>query len=79
MIKLNIQYFGMIAEKTGMSEEILKSSSCTVKELLEELENKHAQIKGLTFKIAMNNKIVQENQTIENNSTIAIMPPFAGG
>jgi molybdopterin converting factor small subunit len=32
-----------------------------------------------TFKVALNNKLVNDNIEIAENSIIAFMPPFSGG
>lgn len=77
-MKLNIKYFGVIAEITQRQEEVLEFSKSSVNDLLSMLFDKYPEIKIKDFQVAMNNEIVSKNSVI-SEAEIALLPPFAGG
>jgi molybdopterin synthase sulfur carrier subunit len=77
---IQLKYFGAIAEETKSKEEEFPFMEMTLKQLMENLEQKYP-LKKLSFSIAVNQKIIRdkENYKLENNDIIALLPPFAGG
>lgn len=77
---LTVKYFGAIADKARNNEEEIPFSPISLKQLLNEVEQKH-QLRTLSFSVAVNQKMVQniENVIIKDNDVIALLPPFAGG
>ncbi|MCX2452271.1 MoaD/ThiS family protein [Pedobacter gandavensis] len=43
------------------------------------LEKAFPQISTMKYKLALNEKLVQNNTLISGNEVVAIMPPFSGG
>lgn len=80
-MKLVVKYFGMIAEAIGKHEETLDVSvqQFSVLNLTELLLKKYSNLKLMSFKIAVNQTIVAENEMINESDEIALLPPFAGG
>ena len=78
-MKLNIKYFGMIAEWVGSSERELEFSGTTVADLKSQLEGSYSELKGISFQVAINNQIASMDQVLNENDEVAVMPPFAGG
>ena len=76
--KLNIKYFGMVAEATGTSEETLYVSSRTVNELMQEMEQKYPKLKTVEYRIAQSARLLAPHSTLSESET-ALLPPFAGG
>ena len=77
----NIKYFGMIAEKLEKeSEEInisdLKAISNEVNKAILKL---HPALEGMSFTVAVNEKIAERWNEQEEIYSIAVLPPFAGG
>lgn len=77
-MKLNIKYFGLLAEVTHCSEEQIKFTGGEIKELLEIIYLKHPELKDKEFQIAQNNTITNDKAEI-SSTEIALLPPFAGG
>lgn len=77
---ITLKYFGAIAEKTKSNEEEIPFSQIFLKQLMDELEQKH-QLSTLSFRLAVNQKMVQniENIVLKDNDIVALLPPFAGG
>lgn len=77
-MKLNIKYFGMVAEATGTSEETLEVSSQTVNELMQEMERKYPKLKAVEYRIAQSEQLLTQQSPLSESET-ALLPPFAGG
>lgn len=77
-MKLNIKYFGLIAELTEISDEKVIFSGSTISDVLDILIIKYPKLKYKDFKVAMNQEIVS-NDSIVTNEDIALLPPFSGG
>lgn len=76
---LSVKYFGMIAEAIGTSEEQLEITEKSVLELDAFLKNKYAKLEFISYKFAVNQSLVDENELLKENDEIALLPPFAGG
>ena len=78
-MKINIKYFGMIAETTGKNEEALE-----VNEGISARELKARQIKTYqiadpeSVQLAVNHNLNTEVELKEGDE-VAFLPPFAGG
>jgi len=77
-MKLNIKYFGLLAEVTGCSQEVIAFSEASVSELLTVLFKKYPNLEDKDFQVAQNQKIVSKD-TILSEHEIALLPPFSGG
>lgn len=77
-MKLNIKYFGLLAEVTQRNEETLNFSKETVGELMAELFEKYPALKAKDFQVAHALEIA-EKETKITQSEIALLPPFSGG
>jgi len=47
--------------------------------LTEMLNKKFPQLADAKYVMAVNKKVVTENISLTNNSTVALLPPFSGG
>lgn len=77
-MQVNILIFGQIADITGTNNLTLENVNNT-EELLKKLEIEYPVLSNYKFAIAVDKKIVKENTALQNNSTIALLPPFSGG
>lgn len=77
-MKIEILFFGQLTDKTGCSSLQLENPG-SIELLKKQLFLKFPSLIKATFSIAVNNKLVQEDQMISEKSTIALMPPFSGG
>ena len=77
---LNIQYFGMIAEKIACeNEKINVEKSIRLSDLKIDLIKKYPILKNQNYQIAVNQELENDDFKIEADSDIALLPPFAGG
>ncbi len=80
-MKIKIKYFGMLAEAVGCQEDEVQisTSQVSVVELTEAIIQKHPKLNTMSFKVAVNQSVVDTNLIITENDEIALLPPFAGG
>ena len=77
-MKIEILFFGQLTDKTGCNTMQLGNPG-TIGQLKEKLFYQFPELKNAKFTIAINNRLIIEDQIILENSTIAFMPPFSGG
>lgn len=73
-------YFGLLAERRGLSQEFLTSAATTPAALYAELDAAHAL--GLSiqdFRAAVNDEFVSWDHPLAANDSIALLPPMSGG
>lgn len=79
-MKLEINYFGQLVELINTSKELIEvSDNCSVKELKDYLLKRHPLLQDKSYKIAVNQKIANDDTLLSVNNEIALLPPFAGG
>jgi molybdopterin synthase sulfur carrier subunit len=74
---MKVLLFGMIAEKAGATELSVEASSLA--HLKVELEKRIAGLDRMSYAIAVDRRITQEDVKLSGNEEIAVLPPFAGG
>lgn len=75
---INILAFGQIAEIAGSSE--LKSEGIdSTGNLRLHLETEFPLLKSVKYSIAVNRRLVHGNEKLNDNDTVALLPPFSGG
>lgn len=79
-MNINIKYFGLIAEITEMEEQTLDfEDKIPVSELIEIHENQFPKLMSVSYKIAVNQNLVDLTTEINQGDEVAFLPPFAGG
>ena len=78
MIQLKVKSFGKIAEIVG-DNVIISLENNTVGDLKNHLENTYIELEKFPFVIAIDRKIVSNDTVLNNDSEIALLPPFSGG
>lgn len=78
-MKLTINYFGMIVETVGSSKADFELHGKNVSDLKNELEYTFPELLGMSYQIAVNQKLVSSETMITEQDEIAVLPPFAGG
>ena len=78
-MKLNVKYFGMIAEWAGSENGQLDFSGTSVADLQSQIEQLIPGLSSASYQIAVNHVIVSDDAVITLGDEIAILPPFAGG
>lgn len=78
-MSITLQYFGILAEVTGISNESIELSGTREKVIRAVLE-KYPDLAELSFITAVNGKILHEdNAGIQEGDEIALIPPAPGG
>jgi molybdopterin synthase sulfur carrier subunit len=77
---LTVCYYGLLAERRGLSEERLSRSAETPARLYAELDQEHRL--GLAmkdFRVAVNDEFVAWDHPLRENDSVAFLPPMSGG
>lgn len=81
-MSLELHYFGWIAERTGVQgEELELGTAYSVAELRDRLMERYPALRGMSFRIACDRELVQ-NETgtlLSESAEIALLPAYAGG
>lgn len=77
---LRVQYFALLREQAGRSEETLTTPARTPAELYGELQARYGfTLPADMLKVAVNTEFGDWNQPLQNHDTIVFIPPVAGG
>ena len=74
---IKVKCFGVIAERLGFSEQVLKITETD--DLKCFFEKMYPQLINETYQISVNKKICNHLKESTKNIEIALLPPFAGG
>lgn len=77
-MEITCLFFGQLAEVTGKSSQKLAGITNT-DELKKSLQQQYPALEKLTFSIAVNKKMIQQNTTLQPEDEVALLPPFSGG
>ena len=77
---LTVKYFGVLTQYAKVNEEQISFVDSTLAQLLEIINHKY-QINQLTFRVAVNEKMVDdiEQYELKTNDVVALLPAFSGG
>ncbi|WP_293871554.1 MoaD/ThiS family protein [Flavobacterium sp.] len=80
-MEIIIKYFGIIADITSKTEEVIfiEDDCITLKLIQSKIEIKYPKILVINYSIAVNKKFLQNDILLKNKDIIAFLPPFAGG
>ena len=76
----HVCYFGLLAERRGLSEERVQHPVATAVELYASLDAAHRL--GLAtedFRLAVNDQFVPWKHPLQDGDRIALLPPMSGG
>jgi molybdopterin synthase sulfur carrier subunit len=77
-MSIEIIFFGQLIDKTGCSKVVIDNVG-TVDALNKAMQVQYPNLVNTKFVIALNNKIAFGNEVINENATLAFMPPYSGG
>jgi len=75
---VEIRFFGQLTDLTK-TEKVLIEDMRDTNIMINKIMEMYPALANATFKVALNNKLVNDNIEITENSIIAFMPPFSGG
>lgn len=78
-MNIRVKYYGMVAERIGKTEEVLRLHDHADSAYLKSILDSEYKLGDLSYKIAVNFKVNRNSMRIEENDEVAILPPFAGG
>jgi len=77
---LRVQYYAILREQAGRSEETLDTTAATPAELYDELRQRHPfQLNPAQLKVALNSDFSDWNTPLRHGDTVVFIPPVAGG
>ena len=77
---LRIQYYAILREQAGRSEETLDTTAATPAELYDELRRRHPfQLTAAQLKVALNSEFSDWHTPLRHGDTVVFIPPVAGG
>ena len=77
---VRIQYYAILREQAGRSEETVDTSAGTPAELYAELRQRHPfQLTAAHLKVALNSEFGDWQTPLKHGDTVVFIPPVAGG
>ncbi len=77
-MEVKVMLFGQLVDITGTGTLMVKNVRDT-NGVVQYLEGLYPSLKGSVYVVAVDKEIIQSNTGLENNMTVALLPPFAGG
>jgi len=79
-MQLKIQYYALMREQAGRSEETLETSAATPADLYAELAARHGfTLSREQLKVAVNSEFCDWSRKLAANDAVVFIPPVAGG
>jgi molybdenum cofactor guanylyltransferase len=79
-MKLKIQYFALMREQSGRSEETLETGASTPADLYEELKTRYGfSLPREQLKVAVNSEFASWSHRLTAGDAVVFIPPVAGG
>lgn len=73
---LKLKYFGRVAEVLGTEAEELELPVTEVSGVVKYFDSK---LNNTSFKVAVNQSLVEKGHQLNEYDEVALLPPFAGG
>lgn len=78
IMELKIQVFGNVGDIIGSNELIVKDVS-SKDDLVKTLNYQYPKLSGTKYVVAVNRKISSQNDSLDEHSEVALIPPYSGG
>jgi molybdopterin converting factor subunit 1 len=80
MKQIHVQYFAVLREQAGRSEESLQTSAATPADLYEEVKATHGfALPRAMLRVAVNDEFRDWTAPLANGDRVVFIPPVAGG
>ncbi len=77
---IQVRFFGQLAELTGKQEtEIVLPEQSTIQQVKEKIFQVYKGLEYKTYKVALNNTMVNDTDVLTKEAKIDFLPAFAGG
>jgi molybdopterin synthase sulfur carrier subunit len=77
-MEVKVLFFGVLTEVAGTNCRHYREVGSTG-DLKLRIEDDFPEIAHYTFRISLNNEIINDDHPLKNGDEVALMPPFAGG
>ena len=77
-MKINILLFGQLVDITG-TDTIVVENMVDTNALVNSLHRNFPALSHSKYLISVDKKIISANTLLEDNCTVALLPPFSGG
>jgi molybdopterin converting factor small subunit len=77
-MEISVLFFGVLAEVTGAHRKHYRGIQ-SFGDLRHRIEDDFPEIAHYNFRIAVNNKLMNEEPLLNQGDEVAYLPPFAGG
>lgn len=78
-MKVEVKYYAWIREEIGEKETLEFDEGATVREIVKKLREKHPDLAGENFLIAVNGMTVDLDTCLNEGDVVAVFPPAGGG
>lgn len=78
-MKVKLLFFGRLASIVTDYNEIELVDKSSAYNLKKQLLEKYPSLKKYTYRMAVNEELINEDILLHENDVVAFMPPFAGG
>jgi molybdopterin converting factor subunit 1 len=79
MASIRIEYFAILREHAGRSEEQIETTAETAAELFNELSHRYGFPEVGQVKVAINDEFGDWDTTLVDGDSVVFIPPVAGG
>ena len=76
-MSINVILFGKLADIAGNSVSV--TNIADTDRLVDALHKDYPALANTKYVIAVDKQVIKENTILNNNSTVALLPPFSGG
>ena len=77
---IRVQYYALLREQAGRSEETLSTGACTPRELYAELRARYPfTLPAEMLRVAINAEFSEWTDPLEAGDAVVFIPPVAGG
>ena len=76
-MSIKIILFGKLADIAGNSVSV--TNVADTDRLVDALHKDYPALANTKYMIAVDKRVIKENTVLNNNSTVALLPPFSGG
>lgn len=79
-MNFTVCYYGLLAERRGLTEEQVASSALTPAALYAELDAlHHLGLSVANFRVAVNDQFCPWDHLLDDDDHVALLPPMSGG
>lgn len=79
-MQIKVQYYALLREQAGCSEEVIATSARTARELYSELKGRHPfTLDDDSLRVAINAEFSDWTQPLAEGDAVVFIPPVAGG